>query len=80
MQDGNMRDEGVLRTTVRCHSETSSRNDRIVYFSIVERHFIQGRLRGEKGCSMSLESGRTSSRHEESGAGRLTSGCVAEAT
>ena len=35
MQDGDVRDEGVLRTTVRVQSEASSRIDRIVYFSIV---------------------------------------------
>jgi hypothetical protein len=35
VQDGDVRDEGVLRTTVRVQSEASSRIDRIVYFSIV---------------------------------------------
>src|SRR3989442_14423400 len=54
MQDGHMRDERVLRTTFRVHSEASNRMDRIAYFSIVGRHFLQGRLRGENGCSMSF--------------------------
>src|SRR2546428_4473731 len=37
MQDSNMRNERMLRTTVRSHSEASSRIDRIAYFSIVGR-------------------------------------------
>ncbi len=35
MQDSDMRDKRVLRTTIRVHSEAPSRIDRIVYFSIV---------------------------------------------
>jgi len=37
MQDGHMRNERVLRTTVRDHSEPSSPIDRVAYFSIVGR-------------------------------------------
>ena len=37
MQDGHMRNKRMLRTTVRVHSEASSRIDRIAYFSIIGR-------------------------------------------
>jgi hypothetical protein len=39
MQDGDMRNERVLRATVGVHSETSSQIDRIAYFSIIEKRF-----------------------------------------
>jgi hypothetical protein len=54
MQDGDMRNERVLSTTVRSHSEAPGPIDLIAYFSIIGRHFLQGRLRGENGCSMSF--------------------------
>ena len=37
VQDGDVRNERVLRTTVRSHSEPSSPIDRVAYFSIVGR-------------------------------------------
>ncbi len=37
MQDGDMRDERVLRTTFSGHSEPSSPIDRVAYFSIIGR-------------------------------------------
>jgi hypothetical protein len=54
MQGSDMRNERVLRTTVRNQSEASSRIGRLAYFSIVGRHIFQGRLRGENGFSMSF--------------------------
>jgi hypothetical protein len=40
MQDRDMRDKRVLRTTVRRHSEDPGRIDRIAYFRIAGRHII----------------------------------------
>src|SRR2546427_7760504 len=56
MQDGDMGDERVLRATVRGHSEASKRINRIGYFSIIGRHFLQRarfHMRGPfNGCDM----------------------------